>query len=155
MSTIHEINLIPTDAYRRDTYGVILESESRHTVTGRGVHNPGYDHRIDVWENRPARDGSGGLVDPHGKRTEDTYSYLLKACATVITARREVRPPQGPTLKIGDVVRLKISGYSIGEYQIRAKMLHDPHLTLVDTASSASRQHFIDTGEYLAPGESE
>ena len=149
------VNLVPGEPYYRDAYGIILKSETEHVFAGRGVHNNGLDHVLQVWDNtvRPAKDGSGQMTDPSGFRTTERYSFLWSAQATVIALHPQARAPRGESLTLGDLVVLQISGYEIGEFQCRAHSLHNPHLVRVDTASSASRQHYIDTGEYLSPGE--
>lgn len=153
------VDLKDAGDYRRDNYGVLMESVTRHTVTGKGVHNRGYNHRVDIWENRPsrARDADPSvIVDPHGNPTAERYSYLLKAEAGVIAAHPYEREPQGADLAPGDVLTLRIYGYDLGDFQIRVtRAFHDPELVLVDTASSASVQHYIDTGDYLTPAEAE
>lgn len=128
------INLRPDTEDRRDSYGVLLVSETLHDVVGSGVHNPAFPHRIQVWENRPAkyRDAPAGLiVDPHGKPTEERYSYLTSAESVVISARPYPRDPQGPTLCIGDVVELAVHGYVIGRFEVTAKSLSNPILVPV------------------------
>lgn len=151
--TTHTIALVPADDYRRETYGVLLTSATQHDFTGRGIHNPHHRHTLDVWECRPANDGSGSLRDPRGGNTSEPYAYLFSPHANVISAHPGKPVAMGPALRLGDVVRLTVHGFYLGEIQIRAKSLDNPHGVLVDTASSASRQHFIETGFYLRPGE--
>jgi hypothetical protein len=146
------VNLVPGEAYYRDAYGIVLKSETEHVFAGRGIHNNGLGHVLQVWDNsvRPSQDGSGQLVDPSGNATSERYSYLWSAQASVIALHPQARDPRGESLTLGDLVVLQISGYEIGEFQCRARSLHNPHMVKVDTSSSASRQHYIDTGEYLA-----
>jgi len=146
------INLVPGEAYYRDAYGIILTSETEHVFAGRGVHNNGLNHVLQVWDNaaRPSQDGSGLLVDPTGKSTAERYSFLWSAQASVISSTPQARAPRGESLTLGDLVVLQISGFEIGTFQCRAQSLHNPHLVKVDTVSSASRQHYIETGEYIA-----
>lgn len=146
------IALQPAEAYYL-SYGILLESTTHHMFSGLGVHNPSFDHRLQVWQNRPANDGSGRLRDPHGRTTDQAYSYLWTAVPSVIATQTEVPRSRGVSLEIGDVVDLQIHGYVIGTFQVRSRTAYDPHLVLVDTASSASRQHYIETGCYLTPDE--
>jgi hypothetical protein len=152
----HTVDLVPAGAYWRDAYGILLESETMHDFTGRGIHNPHHRHTLQVWENKPANDGSGLLKSPDGSgNTSEPYTFLWSPSANVISAHPGEPVKQGPTLALGDVVTLKVHGYVIGQIQCRARSLHNPHGVLVDTASSASRQHFIDTGRYLTPAEAQ
>lgn len=132
--TIHTIDLGPEASSRREAYGVLLTSETRHTVTsgaGKRVHNPHHPHRLDVWENREHSIGSktAGYLDPSNRPTSERYSYLLSPLAVVISASHQSRVPEGPTIAIGDRVELKVHGYSLGLFRVDARPLHDPHLT--------------------------
>lgn len=130
--TVHTINLGPEASSRREAYGVLLTSETRHTVTsgaGKRVHNPHHPHRLDVWENRVEVPGSGVFTDPSNRPTSERYSYLLSPLAVVISASHQSRAPEGPTIAIGDRVELKVHGYSLGLFRVDARPLHDPHLT--------------------------
>lgn len=147
------IDLRPASDYRRKHYGVLLESTTEHDVTGRGVHNRHHPHVVDVWQNKQRPDYSGqaeAYSDPRGGTTDQPYTFLLKARAVVI-ALNGPGPEQEPgeTLALGDVVRLTVHGFSLGWFQIMNRPLHDPHLVPIDISTSASRQHYIDTGEYL------
>lgn len=126
---VHRVEMKPASTYRSREYGVLLESVTRHDMTGPGVHNRHHPHSIQVWENR-VRDGV--LTDPHGKPTSERYSVLTSAHAVVITAHREERPPQGPMLQVGDTVILHVNGFEIGQYEVTAKALHDPVLVKVE-----------------------
>ena len=150
-NTMTTIDLTAASDYQREHYGVLLESVTQHSVTGKGVHNRSHPHTVDVWANRlEFADGRAECyLDPRGRATEAPYSFLLKAQAVVISINKIDRPAQGDTLAIGDIVRLTVHGFSIGWFQIMALPLHDPHLVPVDVSTSASRQHYIDTGEYL------
>jgi len=147
------IDLKPASDYRREQYGVLLESVTRHNVTSRGVHNPSHQHRVDVWQNKMRDDYEGqaeAYRDPRSGFTSSPYSFLLTAQASVISAHRVGEPdPEGEVLELGGIVRLTIHGFSIGWFQILNRPLHDPHLVPVDISTSASRQYYIDSGEYL------
>lgn len=151
MSKHITVDLEPASEYRRKSYGVLMQSVTEHDFSGPRIHNRHHGHRLDVWENRlEYRDGRERcFLDPNGHGTAERYSYLWSAQATVISARPLKRTPQGETLRVGDVVTLKIHGYVLGDFQVRALPLHDPHMVKVDTSSSASSQHYIETGEYL------
>lgn len=145
------INLRPEASSRR-THGVLLTSETRHRVTGDGVHNRSHDHQVDVWQNALTfADGRERCyVDPSGNETARTYSFLLSARPTMIARHRlgdEVET--GDPLETGGLVRLAIAGFGIGWFQIMAQPLRDPILVPVDISTSASRQFYIDSGEYL------
>lgn len=155
MSKHVTIHLQPADANSR-SYGILMESTTRHAFGGRGIHNPSFDHRLDVWVNRRRDDYAGqaeAFRDPQGRMTAEPYSYLWKPEAVVIGLNPAPRPERGLGLALGDVVTLLIHGYSLGDFQIRARRTYDPHMVPVDTSSSASRQHYIETGDYLSPGE--
>lgn len=140
------VNLTPAEPYRDEHYGVTLQSATQHRVTGRGVHNPEFNHRIDVWDNsrrlladvevprlsKPASEGDL-YVDPYGFPTAERYSLLVTAQASCIVAEPAMRDttPQGQPLALGDVVELAISGYVMGEFVVTARPLHDPHLERV------------------------
>jgi len=146
------VDLVEGDPYYRDSYGIVLVSETQHTFAGRGVHNQGLRHVLQVWDNtvRPAKDGSGLLIGPRGENTSDRYSFRWSPQMTIIALQPHPQGTQGPALTLGDLVTLRILGFEIGTFQCRAKPFDNPHMVKVDTSSSASRQHYIDTGEYLA-----
>lgn len=138
---------------RRDNYGILLTSDTRHRVTGHGVHNPDHDHVVYVWENKIRDDYEGQAAayrDPRGGFTERPYSFLLRPRANVIALNPiDDGLRQGPDLWLGGIVRLTIEGFPIGWFQVMAEPLHDPHLVPVDIETSASRQFYLDSGEYL------
>jgi hypothetical protein len=130
-ATATRIDLKPADDYRRDNYGVLLESETLHTMSGRGVHNRSFNHEIQVWENRPSKvtvADPDQLVTPHGQPTEERYHFQTKAVPTVLTAWKEERQEQGPGLAVGDQVELYVQGFSIGTFTVTAGVLRDPIL---------------------------
>lgn len=128
------INLQPAEAYRAEHYGVLMESTSRHIVTGPRVHNPSFPHRVDVWENRNG-------TTPMGKPTTAPYSYYLTAQPVAIVANPAMRDatPEGETLRVGDHVRLAVHGYVLGEFLIRAESLSDPVLIPVEPGADDPR----------------
>lgn len=145
------VDLVEADANRK-SYGILMVSATDHDFTGRGIHNRHHTHTLQVWENRlEFADGRAACyLDPQGLPSEERYSFLWSPNATVI-ALRQVGPVRtiGQSLALGDVVTLKVHGYDLGDFQCRARSLHNPHMVKVDTAGSASRQHYIDTGDYL------
>lgn len=147
------IDLRRESDYRRESYGVLLTSRTRHRVTGRGVHNPHHDHVVDVWENKMRDDYEGqaeAYKDPRGGFTERPYSFLLSPQASVIALNPiDDGLTQGDDLELGGIVRLTIEGFPIGWFQIMTERLQNPHLVPVDVETSASRQFYIDSGEYL------
>lgn len=153
MTEIIRIDLIEADA-NRQSYGILMVSATDHDFTGRGIHNRHHTHTLQVWQNKANPGAEGGarcFMSPHGTPTSDRYSFEWSPNATVIALRQiGPRPTIGEALQLGDVVDLRVHGYSLGTFQCRARPLHNPHMVKVDTSSSASRQHYIDTGEYLA-----
>lgn len=147
------INLQPASPYRGETYGVLLESETQHDVTGPGVHNRHHPHRLDVWEHRRRyNDGDEVLwVDPHGNPTKARYSYLLSARPVVIAARPVDRTPEGPALAIGDVVTLAIHGYELGQFRVTARPLADPVLVPLTEAEREQEEVWQAIEDLLTP----
>lgn len=127
--SFHVINLVPADDYRRDSYGILLESETVHRFTGRGIHNPSFDHKLEVWENR-RRASDDKVIDPNGVPSSERYSYRFAALPTVISAHPGEPVKHGDVLQIGDLVEIRISGYAVGLLRIEAKPYHNPHGTL-------------------------
>lgn len=132
------IELRPTEARRRDSYGIVLESVTAHDVVGHLVHNPHHRHVVQVWENREREDRPGVRQDPHGRPTTARYSYLLSAVPTVIAAvpymQQEQGPmqqEQGPTLPLESEVELSVNGYVLGVFDILGRRMGDPILTRV------------------------
>lgn len=153
----HFLSLVAADQYRRDNYGVLLTSELQVRFVGRGIHNPHHLHSLDVWSNKVRQDYSGqaeAYKDPMGHLTADRESFLFSPHANVISSRpgkpAEVAPE---AFEIGDVVVLDVHGYPIGAFEVEARRGYNPHLVRVDIESSASVQHFIETGHYLRPGD--
>lgn len=135
METV-KINLKAASQDRRESYGLLFESETLHSMTGPGLHNRSFPHRIQVW------------ISKRSKRTDDlarTDEPVYRSCDGAITERGVLafrtsaesvmiastpvqRDPQGPTLRTGQVIEL--SGF--GLFRITAKALHDPVLVPVD-----------------------
>ena len=145
------IDLTRAAEHRREHYGILLTGRTEHRFVGPGIHNPHHRHQLDVWENRPEfADGRAECyLDPKGKPTANRYSFLFSAQASVISATPVAVPDVGEDLSLGEPVQLTIEGFSIGWFQIKAERYHDPHLVPVDVSTSASRQYYIDTGDYL------
>jgi hypothetical protein len=129
------IDLADAGDYRRDSYGLLMESTTAHMIAGRDVHNRGFRHLIQVWENRPSKARGADpdqLVTPHGDPTTERYSVTTSPQATIISARPDpTRVPDGPALAIDQEVELRVHGYSIGVFAIRSKFLHNPVLERV------------------------
>lgn len=126
----HMIAMSPASDYRRDNYGVLLESDTIHTVTGAGVHNRHHGHVLEVWENRPSRANGADpavLVDPFGRPTEDRYTVILAAKATVIAARPTGdEKADGTVIALGDHVTLTVAGFPTHTYRVQAGRMTDP-----------------------------
>jgi hypothetical protein len=149
-----EIDLTRESDDRRDSYGILLTSKEVFTMVGSGIHNPHHDHSLDVWENKIRPDYEGqelAYVDPRGKHTDASHSFLFSALATVISNERGARTRRRAdrAYSPGDILRLTIEGFPIGWFQVRARPLDNPYLVPVDVATSASRQFFVETGDYL------
>lgn len=130
------VELKATDAYRANSYGVVLESHTVHAPAGRGFHNPHHPHRFEVWINRE-RDGV--LVDPHGNPTGDAFSVLCAPQVLVISAHPDPHAaPRGQAFTIGDEVTLLLAGHPLGTFRVEARPLHNPHLVQVETAREAA-----------------
>jgi hypothetical protein len=135
------IDLIPASDYYTEHYGQLFESVTRHTVTGKNVHNRSFPHRIAVWDNtrRPNTDptrrvdgrpvGEGRYVDPFGRGTDADRSFLLSAQSIVIAATPTERPERGETLTVGDTVQLRYpDGTVSGPMTVTSGFLADPGL---------------------------
>lgn len=111
-------------------YGILFVSETKHAMTGKGLHNRSFDHIVQVWENREtAALPAGTLSDPWGNATTETHTFAMKAQATVLTAHRETpRFAYGDTIAVGDTVTLTIAGLLVGTFAVVARPLRDPVL---------------------------
>ena len=137
--------------YRRETYGVLLTSKTRHRIPGS--YNANHDHVLDVWENKVRDDYEGQAdtyKDPRGGFTHRRYSFLLAPGANVIALNPLPEDTtRGDDIELNGVVQVTIEGFSIGWFQVMGKRFNNPFLIPVDISTSASRQYYIDTGEYL------
>jgi hypothetical protein len=125
------IKLRPASDYRRKEYGVLFESEGTYSVTGKGVHNRHFPHRVEIWTSRPSkvpahegawRAPTGALVDG------PELSFVLNAESMAICANPAMNTPADVgALAIGDTVELE----GFGRFVVTAKPLHDP--TLIPT----------------------
>ncbi|GIE98951.1 hypothetical protein [Paractinoplanes rishiriensis] len=149
MSTVL-IGMLPGSDYDRTTYGITHRSAHVFRVTGTGVHNRCYPHRVQVWDNtgRPNTDpgrfteftgrvGPGAYIDPCGKGTDTPVTVTTSAEAVAVTnngtntgteASGQVYAPE--TIAMGDVVILVYPGGLLSEpYVLTARPLGDPRLT--------------------------
>ncbi len=139
------ISMITAAQWCTENYGVLLVSETYHDVTGRGVHNRHFPHKVEVWANR-------GGTDPHGHQTDAPYSVLLSAKSIAIVANPNMRDktPYGESLVIGDEVDLAINGYVFGTYRVTAQLLSDP--VLVPVADESCEHGFSRLGRCPVEG---
>lgn len=107
------------------SYGIRLVSESLHRITGKGIHNPSFNHKLQIWEN-----GAYGNpeTDPHGNPFTEPWSYLWSAVPSVISAHPMKRDILGPTLAVGEEITLKVGGYPLGDFILTAGRWMDPYL---------------------------
>lgn len=157
---LRRIQIVKLDTPRQvSASSVIGESVERFRVLGRGVHNPSFNHIVQVWSNGfhecsrycgvdgPCR-RAGKMLDPRGRETQDDLSFLLAAVPSVISAHREKPFVTGPPVAVGQQIVLEGVAFWAA-FRVDVERLYDPHLTQLDSFSSVSRQHYIDTGEYL------
>ena len=133
------VQLRPASPDRRKSYGVMWEGTTVHRCTGPNVHNPGYPHRVHVWDNtrRPQPDGTGWL-DPHNDSTSRAVSVLLESESICIADPPIERDPYGPSLRPGDEIGLVLpDGQVIGPLTIETGFLRDPEL--VEPAMAAGQ----------------
>lgn len=136
------ITMIPAPAHRQ-TYGITHISQTVHDVSGRGVHNHAYPHRVLVWQHRPnprngqpvqwgpngpINGGVGAYLDPSNRATDDPISVRLSAEPIALTERPIDRPTAGQPLTVGQSVTLLING-TTAAYVLTARPLADPVLT--------------------------
>lgn len=161
--TTHILPMLPASDYDQRSYGILLRSALVYQVRNapgerrpaHRVHNPGYPHRIVVWDNtiRPNTDpdsysehtghkiGRGRFVDPHRRGTDEEISVLLSSEEISISPNRS-RPATGDVrsgqqyaqediLTIGDTVQLQMADSLSEEYQIQTRPLANPVLVPV------------------------
>ena len=136
------IILMPASEYRREHYGLMFESVLEYDVRGKGVHNRHHPHKVQMWENRPNRDGV--VVTPSGTPTDELHTFVLDAQSVVISSTPSALPPallHGDDLAIGDVVTLVAVDDSVaddwkvqalGRFAIESRFLADPILIPLD-----------------------
>jgi hypothetical protein len=132
------INLKPATADRRNFYGLLFESEATYTIAGRGVHNSGSEHKIQVWiSKRSQRRDDIELYGENHQIYRDCNGEISKRGALLVTTSAQStmisstpvdRDPRGGSLVIGGVVDLGIFGL----FQLTVKSLHDPILVPVE-----------------------
>jgi hypothetical protein len=123
------IKLIEASDYEHKHYGLIFKGATLHKVTGKGVHNREFEHRVDVWDNTKRDRGDGTMTDPHGKVTTSALTFILAATATAITYGGSDMRARGEELAIGETVILEFpDGKVTKPLVITARPLHDPSL---------------------------
>lgn len=142
------IDLALASEYRRTTYGVEYESTTLHKMTGKGLHNPSFPHRIDVWDNtrrpnprngQPVRFGDYGPVDggngrylgPDRRATDDEQTFTVSAQSVMLAARPVERAPYGADLAVGQTVTVRYPDGRTVDMVVTARQLADPVLVPV------------------------
>jgi hypothetical protein len=134
--TTTTVNLVPASKYERETYGILLVSETEHDFVGRGIHNRHHGHILQVWENKPLYIGDEAerfYRDPRGGTTPERFSYLWSPQAVVISAHPGKNVEQGEPLALGDTVTVAVHGYPLGDFTVAARSLHNPHLERIES----------------------
>ena len=119
------IQLLPARQDQK-SYGLLLTSITIHDVETR--HGRSYPRRVQVYENRLAwKDGvqQDYIVDAHGRKTDEEYSYILQAESIMISDSPSPRDPHGVFLNDGELVELAINDYVIGEFTVSIGPLGD------------------------------
>lgn len=135
------------------TYGICFRSVFVYRINGKGIHNPTFPHRINVWNNTsrlnsdpdrfsPAigrKVGPGRYISPHGHGTDDMMTVTTSAESTAITnngtntgtvASGQVYADRA--LTIGErIVLLLPGGSNSGPFVITARPCADPVLVPV------------------------
>jgi hypothetical protein len=102
--------------YHRQYYGLRYESVETVEVVGRAAHNPGYPHRVKVWDS--------------ARRTGGRGTHTLSAESVVIAATPVERSPRAGTVQAGDVLALVYPDEGWTEVvQVTSQPLADPTLT--------------------------
>lgn len=132
-----------------NTYGIRFKSVHVYRMTGPGLHNRSFPHRIAEWDNTmrlntnpdewseySGKTGPGTFVDPSGKGTDEPTSWLTSSESVAITnngtntgtvASGQVYADV--TLKIGDQVVLAYpDGTTSAPMVLTARSLADPVL---------------------------
>jgi len=137
------IQLAPARDDDRTAYGITHRSAHVYRVTGPGVHNRSYPHRVTVWDNthRPngARVGQGAYIDPSGKGTDADTTVTLAAEPVTIHASDSgtgtVASGQvysNDALTTGQYVVLRYpDGTHSDPYRVESRPLSDPCLAPV------------------------
>jgi len=130
------ITLAPCSTDRRTSYGLLFESTTTHSIKGRGVHNPEFQHTMQVWISKRSRrtDDLARTSEPvyrscDGQITErNALTFQTSAQSTMIASTPVDRPARGEALQVGDLVEL----VGFGLFRVTVKPLHDPILVPVD-----------------------
>lgn len=127
--------VVPAAEYRTEHYGITHESGSIHKVSGRDVHNPGYNHTVQVWEHRNGK-------DIWGNPTDAARTLCLSAQPSMLTAHPRALPIVGEELRPGDRVAVMASDDAgvrfLGGFEVTTKFLSDPILTPVDSIAEST-----------------
>lgn len=126
------IKLKATTADRRAFYGLLFESETLHYLSGAGLHNRSFPHRVQVWVSKLSKrtDDLARISEPvyrscNGEvTTRNALSFQLSAESVMIASTPVDRDPQGEALRIGEVIELE----GFGRFKIVAEWLSDPKL---------------------------
>jgi hypothetical protein len=102
--------------YKRQCYGLRYESVETVEVVGRAAYNPGYPHRVKVWDSTQRTGGRG--------------THTLAAEAVVIAATPVERSPRAGTVQGGDVIALVYPDEGRTEVvEVTPHLFADPTLT--------------------------
>lgn len=127
----------PVDTYRAEAYGIAHESVSLHKIKGQNIHNRGFNHKIQVWNNRDGK-------NPRGKETTDARWISTSAQASMLTSGRGIPLTYGDDITIGDRVALVVSDDDgvriLGVFELTNQFLADPILIPADDAARAAVQ---------------
>ncbi|MDG4783275.1 hypothetical protein O7614_26805 [Micromonospora sp. WMMD961] len=145
------IDVIEASADKR-TYGITHRGVFVHEVSGKGLHNRQYPHRVQVWDNtgrpnprngEPVRygqygridGGDGKYLDPNHNATDEPVTVLLSAESIAITNNGtntgtwDGGQPFGAALKVGEAVRLRYMDGTLSDpYVVTTRPLADPVL---------------------------
>lgn len=151
-TTIVDLNL---GDQRDESYGIAFRSKFVYRVSGRGLHNPTYPHRLKVWDNSNRLNprngervrygqygkidgGDGKYLDPNHNATDSEFSYLLGAESTVLAGRYSTGSADSgqvyakELLEVGEFVVLRYPDGTLSDpFRIAARSLADPELVPV------------------------